>query len=91
MTRQNLIERLYELDTFTTKKSAAEALDLIIDVITETVASGDSIYLGKKFGRFSPKQLAPRTGVAPSGTTYNTPARKSIKFKPSTKLLASLV
>jgi len=87
MTRQELINRIAELDDLESKAAATRVLDIIIEVITETVANGESITLGQSFGTFKPKTQAAKTGKVPgTGKPYSVPERKTITFKPSKAL-----
>lgn len=88
-TRQNMIERIAELDIIPTKKAAGEVLDLILANITEQVAAGNDVYLGQNFGGFTQVTKAPKAGKA-LGVEYSVPARKAIKFKPSAALKTTI-
>ena len=83
--KQNMIERILELDTIPTKKAAGEVLDLILANITEQIVAGNDVYLGQNFGGFSQVTKAAKSGTA-LGVTYSVPERKAIKFKPSSAL-----
>ena len=87
LTRQDIIERLAEHDTFETKKAATEVLDMLLTTITTTVAAGGEVYLGQSFGGFTAGTQAARSGLnALTGQTYSSPAKQVIKFKPSAGL-----
>lgn len=86
MNRQQLIDRLIELDDIESKASANRILDHLTDTITETIKSGEEVYLGQSFGGFKPATQSARSGKTALGAVYSTPAKTVIKFKPSTKL-----
>lgn len=88
-TKQNLIERIAELDVIPSKKSANDVLDLILSTITEEVAKGNDVYLGTAFGGFTQVTKAAKSGTA-MGKEYSVPARKAIKFKPSKSLKTTI-
>lgn len=84
-----MIERILELDIIPTKKAAGDVLDLILTNITEQIVAGNDVYLGQNFGGFTKVTRAAKTGKA-LGKEYSVPARKAIKFKPSTALKATI-
>lgn len=88
-TKQNMIERIAELDTIASKKAAGEVLDLILANITEQILAGNEVYLGQNFGGFSQVTKAAKAGKA-LGVEYSVPARKAIKFKPSSALRTTI-
>jgi len=69
-----------------TKKDTAVAIDTMIDVITETLAKGESVsFIG--FGTFSTSQRAEREGINPSTKErMMIPAFTVAKFKVGAKL-----
>lgn len=88
-TKQNMIERILELDTIPTKKAASEVLDLILTNITEQIVAGNDVYLGQSFGGFAQVTKAAKAGKA-LGVEYSVPARNAIKFKPSAALKTTI-
>lgn len=64
------------------KKEAEDMLNTLVDVITNTLKSGDEVVL-TGFGAFSVKLRAARTGVNPQNPTQKIqiPAVKVPKFK----------
>jgi len=87
MTRKELIERMYELDVFETKKSAGDTLDFLLNLITSEVHQGNEVALGQSFGKFVPARQAARSGInAINGQPFESPAKQVIKFKPSAVL-----
>jgi DNA-binding protein HU-beta len=72
------------------KAVAGQALDGLIDVITEALAKGDSVSL-IGFGTFSVGERAARTGRNPqTGATLKIAASKAAKFSPGAKLKAAV-
>ena len=64
-----------------TKKSAEASINAVIDVIAETLASGDKIQL-VGFGSFEVRQRAPRKGRNPqTGKEMKIAAKKAPVFK----------
>jgi len=68
------------------KKDATSAVEASIDVITETLAKGESVsFIG--FGSFSVSERAARDGVNPStGAKIKIASSKVAKFKVGAKL-----
>lgn len=82
------------IDAVATKANASKAatatvVGAAIDVISATLASGNSIQL-VGFGTFSVNQRAARTGRNPAtGKEIKIPAKKVVRFKPGTALSAA--
>lgn len=72
MTKAEFIDKLAKKGE-TTKKHAAEALDLIFGTIREEMANGEQISV-PGFGKFSVVKRAARTGINPR-------TKKKIKIK----------
>ena len=69
-----------------TKADSKKALDAFIEVVGETLQSGDKITL-VGFGSFSVNTRDAREGRNPqTGETMKIPARKVVKFKAGSKL-----
>jgi nucleoid DNA-binding protein len=87
MTRKELIKdlALHQDIAGNTEAAAERVLDFLLETVTTEVSKGNEVYLGQKFGGFSPAIQAARSGVA-NGVEYSTPAKQVIKFKPSAKL-----
>lgn len=62
MLKKDLIDAIAE--TGLTKKQAAEALDALLDAITEALKRGDSVLL-TGFGKFEVRTRAARKGINP--------------------------
>lgn len=91
MNKAELIEAVQkELGADTSKAAAERALDAVITGITKGIKKDKSVQL-IGFGTFSVSKRAARTGVNPqTGEKIKIKASKSVKFKPGTKLKASL-
>lgn len=85
MTKAEFIAKLASNGS-TTKKQAAEALDLIFDTITEELKSGDQVSV-PGFGKFSVVKRAARTGINPqTKKKMKIKATKAPKFTPAKAL-----
>ena len=63
-----------------TKKQAAEAVNAVLDAITEALAAGDDVKI-TGFGGFEVKERAARTGRNPkTGEAVEIPASKYVAF-----------
>ncbi|GHU10332.1 transcriptional regulator [Betaproteobacteria bacterium] len=72
------------------KVAAGNALDGLLEVITETLVNGDGISL-IGFGAFTVGERAARTGRNPqTGAALKIPASRVAKFSAGTKLKAAL-
>ena len=68
------------------KESAQQALNALIDVITNALKEKDSVNL-IGFGTFTPRSRAARTGKNPqTGETLQIPASNTVGFKPGKNL-----
>ncbi|MDP1629398.1 MAG: HU family DNA-binding protein [bacterium] len=80
MTKDNLIEAFHQ-KMGGTKRSAAEAVELIFDEITKTLSKGQEVAI-TGFGSFRVVKRAGRTGVNPrTGEKIQIPAVKVPKFR----------
>ena len=80
MTKEGLIEAIIN-KIGCTKKDASEALEAILDTITKSLASGDTVTI-TGFGTFSARKRAARQGVNPkTGEKLQIPAMTVPKFK----------
>lgn len=69
-----------------TKKDITPVIDTMLDTIANFVAGGDELKLSG-FGTFVPVEKDARVARNPkTGEIVNTPAKRSIKFKPSSAL-----
>lgn len=81
MTKRELANALAEKNNLT-QKDAANIVNSVVDIITESLANGDTIQL-TGFGSFGVKERAERQGHNPRerDSTITIPARKSPYFK----------
>lgn len=81
MNKADLAQALAEKMNFS-KKEAEDAINTMLDIITENMKKGDEVIL-TGFGAFSAKKRAPRVGVNPQNPSIkiNIPAVTVPKFK----------
>ncbi|MFA5360700.1 MAG: HU family DNA-binding protein [Candidatus Paceibacterota bacterium] len=80
MTKEGLIDAIVN-KIGCSKKDAGEALDAVLDSITKSLVSGDTVTI-TGFGTFSAKKRAARSGVNPkTGEKIQIPAMTVPKFK----------
>lgn len=85
MNKTELIARVAE-KTNLTKKVAGDAVEAVLESITEALAGGDKVTL-VGFGTFEVRSRAARRGVNPAtGETINIPASKVPAFKAGKQL-----
>ncbi|HHY21990.1 MAG TPA: HU family DNA-binding protein [Bacilli bacterium] len=85
MNKTDLIAAVSER-TELTKKDAGNAVNAVFELISETLASGDSVQL-IGFGNFEVRDRAARKGRNPqTGEEINIPASKTPAFKPGKQL-----
>ena len=81
MTKKEMVALFAERGEFLTKAEAERKLDVLLEIVTETVANGEEVRLSG-FGTFSRVDKEARNGVNPSTQEKITiPAKKVIKFK----------
>jgi DNA-binding protein HU-beta len=79
MNKQELIDAV-AASTGSTKAATAEAIDAVLETITQAVTSGETVQL-VGFGSFSTGQRAARTGRNPStGAEIRIAAATTVKF-----------
>jgi len=84
MLKKDLVDKI--ADTGLTKKQASDALDAMLDAITEALKKGDHILL-TGFGKFEVRTRAARTGINPKTLEkIQLPATKVPAFKPGKSL-----
>ena len=89
MTKADIVEKIYEKVGFS-KKESAELVELVFDIIKDTLETGDKIKIAG-FGNFVVKEKADRRGRNPqTGDEIVISARKILTFKPSQVLKASI-
>lgn len=83
--KPQLVEKI-AAESGLTKAASAKALDAVINAITTTLASGESVTLSG-FGTFRVSQTAERMGRNPSnGQPMKIPASKRVGFSAGSKL-----
>lgn len=81
MTKKEIVALFAERGEFLTKVEAEKKLDILLEIIAETVANGEEVRLSG-FGIFSRVDKQARNGVNPSTQEKITiPAKKVVKFK----------
>jgi integration host factor subunit alpha len=89
MTKADIVETIYEKVGFSRKESA-EIVDLVFDMIKETLEKGDKIKISG-FGNFVVREKRPRKGRNPqTGDEIQISARRVLTFKPSQVLRKAL-
>ena len=90
MTKKELANILYLKEVFDTKLDAEKKIDSILDLIQETLLSGEDVnFIG--WGKLEVVNRAPRLGRNPkTGEEVEIEARKSVKFKAGKGLLEKL-
>lgn len=89
MTKNKLIDQM-ALNAGISRKSANKALEALIEGITETLKKGERINL-QGLGSWTAYQRAACVGRNPStNEPLNIPAKNSLKFKASPKLISLL-
>lgn len=89
MNKTELIEALASKCDMS-KAAASNAIDGLLDIVTDTLAKGDSISL-IGFGTFSVGERAARTGRNPqTGAELKIAASKAAKFTAGAKLKAAV-
>lgn len=88
MLKKDLVDRI--ADAGLTKKQASDALDAMLEAITEALKKGDHVLL-TGFGKFEVRTRAARTGINPKTLEkIQLPATKVPAFKPG-KVLKTAV
>jgi DNA-binding protein HU-beta len=89
MSRATLIDSIREQLPELTLAQAATALEAVLDKIVDSVQEGTPVVLAG-FGSFTPKVTSARTCRNPNtGASVQVPAKATIRFKPSSKLVVS--
>jgi integration host factor subunit alpha len=82
MTKADIVETVYEKVGFSRKESA-EIVDLVFDLMKETLESGSKIKISG-FGNFVVREKRSRKGRNPqTGEEIQISARRVLTFKPS--------
>ena len=89
MTKADIIEQIYEKVGFS-KKESAEIVELVFDIIKETLEKGEKIKISG-FGNFVVRSKRPRIGRNPqTGEEIEISARIVLTFRPSQVLKTAL-
>jgi integration host factor subunit alpha len=89
MTKADIVETIYEKIGFSRKESA-EIVDLVFNLIKETLETGDKIKISG-FGNFVVREKQSRKGRNPqTGQEIQISARRVLTFKPSQILRKAL-
>ena len=85
MNKADLVAKMAE-SAGITKASAENALSGVVEAISQALKSGEKVSVGG-FGTFSVAQREAREGRNPAtGKKIRIPAKKVVKFKPSSRL-----
>lgn len=86
MTKTELVEKIYAKAALPSKSSAEEALDAIVETISDSLEAGDSVtFTG--FGSFKVVDRAARKGRNPkTKEEIDIPASRAVKFVPGKAL-----
>lgn len=89
MTKADLIESVY-LKTGFSKKESAEIVEMVFDLMKNTLEDGDKIKIAG-FGNFVVKDKATRRGRNPqTGDEIEISSRRILTFKPSQVLKSAI-
>ena len=89
LTKTDLVDRVAD-KAETSKAEAKRVLDAMLDVVTESLSSGDNVTL-TGFGTFEVRDVKARTGVNPrTKERIQIPASKRAAFKPGAVLKRSV-
>lgn len=89
MTKADLVESVY-LKTGFSKKESADIVEMVFDLIKETLEGGEKIKIAG-FGNFVVKEKSTRRGRNPqTGEEIKISSRRILTFKPSQVLKASI-
>jgi len=90
MGHKSVTERVYSRVEGLTRQQARQVVEAVFGAITESLGEGETIRV-PGFGSFSVSERAARKGRNPAtGESITIKASKSVRFKPSRELKASL-
>ena len=91
MLKRDIVEAISaEMDGYL-KKDIAQAIDLMLDTMTEALVEGRRVEI-RGFGSFSVRQRKPRTTKNPkTGKVMDIPARSTLHFTMSKSLKEALI
>lgn len=86
MTKAEFVVKVKEALNLSSNKEAGEVTDKFTETIVNAVKAGEEVTLGG-FGKFVITERAAKTCRNPkTGETVEVPAKKAVKFKPSSAL-----
>ena len=90
MTKAEFLDRLAADERIESKKAASDAVDAVLDTISETLSSGGEVsFTG--FGKFHVAERGPRQGVNPrTGERITIPGGKVPRFSAGSALKAKV-
>jgi DNA-binding protein HU-beta len=81
MTKSELIKKIKENGDYTNVKDAEKALNIVLDTIKDTLATGEKVQI-VGFGTFEVRQRAEKKAINPrTKVEYVQPAKKAPAFK----------
>ncbi|MFW7369196.1 HU family DNA-binding protein [Vagococcus fluvialis] len=85
-----MCQKVEEKDDYLTQKEATDMLNLVLECLTDTVATGKGTnFIG--FGKFSIKERAARKGRNPqTGEEIKIPGKNIVTFRPGKNLSDSV-
>lgn len=90
MTKADVIERVSDELGGLSKKEATDMVEIVLELIKETLASGENVKL-PGFGNFVVRHKTTRRGRNPkTGEEMMLDARRVLTFKPSNRLKAAI-
>lgn len=76
-------------ETGLSEQTCAKVFDAALSLIAHELKKGNTVYMGRQFGAFIPKNMPPCAKIV-HGIPMDIPARRKVKFRPSVKLKALL-
>lgn len=86
MTKNDMIQMIYESNDTLTKKAVDEVVNAVFNSISDALEKGDAVDI-HGFGKFEIRERSERTGINPmTKEKITVPASKNVKFKMSKSL-----
>lgn len=76
-------------ETGLSEQTCAKVFETALSLIAQELKKGNTVYIGRQFGAFIPKDMPPCLKIV-HGTPMNITARRKVKFRPSVELKALL-
>ena len=90
MTKAEFVDRLAQAGRIGTKKETAQAVDAVLDAITDALGRGEEVVF-TGFGKFKVSERGPRQGVNPrTGERITIPGGRVPKFSSGAALKAKV-